>query len=49
MRVGGPFRLMVDGLFGTTANRLVVRDSGVHVAYWGQPMAALALRAELMF
>jgi hypothetical protein len=48
MRVFGPMRLMVDGLFGTTLGRFVARDQGEEVAYWGQPLAALALRAEVM-
>jgi hypothetical protein len=49
LRVVGPFRVVLDGLLGTTAHRMVVRDQGVHVAYWGQPFVALAARAELAF
>jgi hypothetical protein len=47
MRVAGPFRLMVDGVFGTTTSRLVVRDHGTDAAYWGVPFLSLALRMEL--
>jgi hypothetical protein len=49
MRIYRPLRLTVDGILGTTTSRLVVRDQGVHAAYWGTPFGALALRAELMF
>jgi len=49
MRIYRALRLTVDGVFGTTTSRLVVRDRGTHVAYWGTPFGALALRAELMF
>jgi hypothetical protein len=49
MRVAGPIRLVLDGLLGTTAHRMVVRADGQHLAYWGQPFGALALRGEAMF
>lgn len=48
MRVAGPVRLVVDGLLGTTAYRMVVRDAGTHVAYWGVPFGTLAMRAEVV-
>lgn len=49
MRIYRPLRMTVDGVFGSTTSRLVVRDRGTHVAYWGTPFGALALRLELMF
>jgi hypothetical protein len=49
MRVYGPLRFTVDGILGTTTSRLVVREQGVHMAYWGQPFGTLAMRVELMF
>lgn len=48
-RIAGPLRMTVDGAFGTTMNRLVVRTQDVDRAYWGAPFGALALRAELLF
>lgn len=48
MRVVGPMRLMVDGIFGTTLSRFVARDAGDQLAFWGQPLASLAFRAEVM-
>lgn len=48
MRIMGPVRVVVDGLLGTTAHRMVVRADGDHLAYWGQPFGALALRGEVM-
>lgn len=49
MRIYRPLRLIADGVFGSTTSRLVARDRGTHVAYWGAPFGALSLRAELMF
>lgn len=49
MRIYRPLRLTADGVFGSTTSRLVARDRGAHVAYWGAPFGALSLRAELMF
>ena len=49
MRIVGPLRLAVDAMLGTTAQRMVVRDQGTHIAYWGQPFGTLAMRAELLF
>ncbi|MBX3197111.1 MAG: hypothetical protein KF894_03055 [Labilithrix sp.] len=49
MRIYRPLRLIADGLFGSTTSRLVARDRGMHVAYWGAPFGALSLRAELLF
>jgi hypothetical protein len=49
MRVGGPLRLTLEGLLGTTAHRMVVRAQREDVAYWGQPFGTVALRGELMF
>lgn len=49
MRVGGPLRLTLEALLGTSAHRMVVRAQGEDVAYWGQPFGAVALRGELMF
>ncbi|MBX3207249.1 MAG: hypothetical protein KF764_19535 [Labilithrix sp.] len=49
MRIYKPLRLTVDGVFGSTTSRLVARDEGTHVAYWGAPFGALSLRLELMF
>ncbi len=49
MRVGGPLRVGTDGLLGATASRVVVRDRGTPVAFYGVPFGALALRVELMF
>ena len=49
MRVGGPLRLTLEGLIGTTAHRMVVRANSEDVAYWGQPFGTVALRGELMF
>ena len=48
LRLYRALRMTVDGVFGATTSRLVVRDQGVHAAYWGQPFGALALRLELM-
>jgi hypothetical protein len=42
-------RMSVDGVFGTTMQRLVVRTQGVDRAFWGAPFGALALRLEAMF
>jgi len=49
MRIAGPVRILVDGVFGSTTARLVVRDRGNRVAYWGAPFGDLALRLEVMF
>lgn len=49
MRIVGPVRMNVDGIFGTTMQRLVVKTQGVDRAYWGAPFGALALRLEVMF
>lgn len=49
MRVYRALRLTADGVFGSTTSRLVARDRGMHVAYWGTPFGALALRLEVMF
>lgn len=49
LRLYRVLRMTVDGVFGTTTSRLVVRDRGAHAAYWGQPFGVLALRLELMF
>lgn len=49
MRVGGPLRLTLEGLIGTSAHRMVVRSQGEDIAYWGQPFGTVALRGELMF
>lgn len=49
MRVYKALRLTADGIFGSTTSRLVARDRGMHVAYWGTPFGALALRLEVMF
>ena len=49
MRLYRPLRMTVDGVLGSTTSRLVVRDRGTHVAYWGTPFGALALRLELQF
>ena len=49
MRLYRALRLTADGVLGATSSRLVVRDRGVHAAYWGQPFGALSLRVELMF
>jgi hypothetical protein len=48
IRVGGPVRLVLDGLLGTTAHRMVVRAGGGELAYWGQPFGTLAMRVELV-
>jgi hypothetical protein len=49
MRIVGPLRMAVEGAFGTTTSRMVVRNEGNAIAYWGQPFGALSLRMELMF
>ena len=49
MRLYRALRMTVDGVFGSTTSRLVVRDRGTHAAYWGTPFGALALRLEVMF
>jgi hypothetical protein len=49
MRIVGPMRMTVDGIFGSTFSRLVVETQNVHRAYWGTPFGALALRLEAMF
>jgi hypothetical protein len=49
MRIVGPIRMNVDGVFGTTFSRLVVQTNNVHRAYWGAPFGALALRLEALF
>jgi hypothetical protein len=48
LRVVGNFRLTLDALIGTTAHRMVVRDEGTHIAYWGQPFGRVAMRMEMM-
>jgi hypothetical protein len=47
-RVYGPVRAVVDGLVGTAAGRLTVRDQGIPRARWGTPLAGLALRLEVL-
>jgi hypothetical protein len=49
MRIFGHARMTVDGVFGTTLSRLVVRTQGNDRAYWGAPFGALALRLEILF
>ena len=49
VRIAGPFHIAVEGMLGTTTYRMVVRDQGVPVAYFGQPLATLAMRGELAF
>lgn len=49
LRVSTAFRLVFDGLLGATAHRMVVRDGGTNVAYWGQPFGTIAMRGELVF
>jgi hypothetical protein len=49
MRMYRALRLTADGVLGSTTSRLVVRDQQTHMAYWGTPFGALALRMELMF
>lgn len=49
MRIVGALRITVDGILGTTTSRLVARNEGQAIAYWGQPFGTLALRLELMF
>ena len=49
MRIAGPVRMAVDGVFGSTFSRLVVRTQGIDRAYWGAPFGALALRLEALF
>jgi hypothetical protein len=46
MRIVGPLHLTADGIFGTTAQRMVVRVEGEDVAYWGVPFGAVSLRLE---
>lgn len=48
MRLFGPVRMSVDGVFGSTLSRLVVRTQGTDRAYWGAPFGALALRLEVL-
>jgi hypothetical protein len=48
MRLAGPVRLAVDGLFGATAHRMVVRTPARHEAYWGRPFGAIAMRVEVL-
>jgi hypothetical protein len=48
LRIYGPLRLTADGLFGSTMSRMVVRSGSAHVAYWGQPFGALAVRMEIL-
>ena len=48
MRIVGPVRMNVDGVFGTTFSRLVVQTNNAHRAYWGAPFGALALRLEAL-
>lgn len=49
MRIAGPVRMTVDGVFGTTMHRLVVKTTNIDRAYWGAPFGALALRLEALF
>jgi hypothetical protein len=49
MRIFGPVRMNVDGVFGSTMARLVVRTQGNDRAYWGAPFGALAIRLEALF
>lgn len=48
IRIAGPVRFGVDGLFGSTGSRMVVRSSTGNIAFWGQPFGGLAVRAELV-
>lgn len=48
MRLFGPIRMTVDGMFGSTFSRLVVRTQGNDRAYWGAPFGVLALRIEAL-
>ena len=48
MRLFGPIRMTVDGVFGSTLSRLVVRTQGTDRAYWGAPFGVLALRVEAL-
>lgn len=48
MRLFGPIRMAVDGVFGSTFARLVVRTQGTDRAYWGAPFGTLALRIEAL-
>ncbi|MBX3228420.1 MAG: hypothetical protein KIT84_07195 [Labilithrix sp.] len=45
--VYGPVRLVAEGLVGTAAGRLAVRDRGVVRGHWGTPLGGLALRVEV--
>ena len=49
LRLAGPVRLVLEGLFGSTAHRMVVRADGQHMAYWGHPFGTIAFRTELTF
>ncbi|MFO0735136.1 MAG: hypothetical protein U0270_04620 [Labilithrix sp.] len=46
--VGGPLRVVADGLVGATAGGIVIRNQGVPVTRYGVPLASVGLRAELV-
>jgi hypothetical protein len=47
-RVAGPMRLVADGLLGSTAGGIAIRNQHVLISRWGVPFAAAGLRAEVM-
>lgn len=47
-RVGGPVRVVADGLFGTTTGSILISNQGTPVTRYGVPFASAGLRAELL-
>lgn len=46
--VGGPLRVVADGLVGATAGGIVIRNQRIPVTRYGVPLASVGLRAELV-
>jgi hypothetical protein len=48
-QLAGPLRLIADGLIGATAGGVTIRNQTHAIARWGLPLAAVGLRAELLW
>ena len=49
LHIAGPVRFVFEGQVGSTAHRMVVRDQGTNIAYFGQPFGTVAGRGEIIF
>jgi hypothetical protein len=47
-RLMGPLRAVVDGLVGSTAGGVLVRNQGQSIARWGVPFGSAGFRAEIL-